>query len=264
MSAPPPPDPSRGLFETLLVAVGRPVELEAHLARLAASVEALFDAPLPAAIAAEAEAAARGTGLGKLRIQVTPAAAGAGPGGSAGTGSDGGAGPAAPGLAHHASVEAVDPAIVFPAHAEGADLRRVEARGWSGAHKWSDRDWLEATEARFGEVVPLLVDAGGVVLEAGRANVFAVIDGALVTPPVDGRILPGTGRAATLALAAELGIEAAARPLTLVEIEAAGEAFLTSSVRGIRPARSLDGAPLPGGPTTERLAAELRRRWLGG
>jgi para-aminobenzoate synthetase/4-amino-4-deoxychorismate lyase len=251
--APPPPDPARGLFETLLVAAGRPVELDFHLRRLEASAGALFGRGLPASVGGEAEAAARGTELGKLRIQLTPADPGAA--------REGGA-TAIP-LSHHATVEPVDPAIVFPDHAHGADLRSVAAEGWSGAHKWSDRDWLEATEARFGELVPLLVDAGGVVLEAGRANVFAVVDGALVTPPVDGRILPGTGRAATLALAAELGIEAAERPLALAEIEAAGEAFLTSSVRGVRPARSLDGAPLAGGPTTERIAAELRQRWLG-
>ncbi len=258
MTAPPPPDPTRGLFETVLVAGGRPVELDFHLSRLEASAEALFGCGLPAAVGEEAEAISRGTELGKLRIQLTPADPDAARAGAA---------PrevAVPvELAHHATVEAVDRAIVFPDHAAGADLRSVAAEGWSGAHKFSDRDWLEATEARFGEVVPLLVDAGGVVLEAGRANVFAVLDGELVTPPVDGRILPGTGRAATLALAAELRIAAAERPLALAEIAAAGEAFLTSSVRGVRPARSLDGEPLAGGPTTERLAAELRRRWLG-
>ena len=111
--------------------------------------------------------------------------------------------------------------------------------------------------------MPLLVGDDGAVLEAARANVFAVFDGGLATPPVDGRILPGTARAATLELAAELGIEAAERPLTLDELHAAGEVFLTSSVRGVRPARSLDGRELPGHATTDRLAAALRERWLG-
>jgi len=35
-------------------------------------------------------------------------------------------------------------------------------------------------------------------------------------------------------------------------------------VRGIRPARSLDGEQLRGHETTDRLATELRRRWLEG
>jgi para-aminobenzoate synthetase/4-amino-4-deoxychorismate lyase len=112
--------------------------------------------------------------------------------------------------------------------------------------------------------VPLLLGADGAVLEAGRANLFAVFDRALATPPLDRRILPGTARAAVLALAAELGIEAAERPLSLEDLRRSGEVFLTSSVRGIRPARWLDGAELPGHATTDRLAAELRRRWLGG
>ena len=39
---------------------------------------------------------------------------------------------------------------------------------------------------------------------------------------------------------------------------------MTSSVRGLRPARYLDGDELGRGELVERLAAELRRRWLSG
>ena len=67
-----------------------------------------------------------------------------------------------------------------------------------------------------------------------------------------------------LELAGELGIEVAARPLRPDDLHRSGEVFLTSSVRGIRPARSLDGKPLRGHATTDRLATELRRRWLEG
>jgi hypothetical protein len=43
----------------------------------------------------------------------------------------------------------------------------------------------------------------------------------------------------------------------------AGDLFLTSSLRGIRPVRSLDGNPLEkSDPLVERLAGALRRRWL--
>jgi para-aminobenzoate synthetase / 4-amino-4-deoxychorismate lyase len=159
-------------------------------------------------------------------------------------------------------VTAIDPADFFPPWERGATLCSVDASAWNGAHKLADRDWLERKEAELGEAVPLLVGADGDVLEAGRANVFAVIDGALATPPLDGRILPGTARAATVELAGALGIEVAARPLRADDLQRCGEVFLTSSVRGIRPARSLDGKPLPGHETTDRLAAELRRRWL--
>ena len=110
--------------------------------------------------------------------------------------------------------------------------------------------------------MPLILD-GDEVLEAGRANIFLVEDGALATPPLDGRVLPGTARAATLALAADLGITAAERPLTLADLQAADDLFLTSSLRGIRPVRTLDGAPLGStDPVVERLATALRSRWL--
>jgi len=237
------PNPSRGLFETLLVANGAPVELDAHLQRLARSAEELFGAELPGDLAAAAEGACEGIEIGRLRIEIEPDGEG--------------------GFERRLLAAPIDPAFSFPDRAHGELLRSVDAGAWSGAHKWTDRDWLERTEARLGEEIPLLVDAEGNVLEAGRANVFAVLNGALVTPPADGRILPGTARAATLALAANLDIEAVERPLPLAELRDADEVFLTSSVRGLRPARRLDGTDLPARThLTERLATALQARWL--
>ena len=236
------PDPARGLFETLLVADGRPVRLAAHLERLARSAEELFGQGLPAGLEGAIGTAATPLALGRIRVDLLPTDAG---------------------LQFQIAAEPIDPAIFFPAKENGADLRTIRHSEWAGAHKWADRDWLERVEVEFGEMVPLILD-GDEVLEAGRANVFLVADGALATPPADGRILPGTARAATLALAAELGIPAEERHLALADLQAADDLFLTSSLRGIRPVRSLDGVPLgPTDPVVERLAAALRSRWLG-
>ena len=238
----PPPDPSRGLFETLLVAEGRPVELDAHLDRLAASMREVFGAELPDSIRADAEREASGLELGRLRIDVAPGADGI--------------------LVHSVAAKRIDPEFSFPER--GDALRSVTAPGWSGAHKWADRGWLEEIEAELGEEVPLIVDADGQVLEAGRANVFAVVDGGLLTPPADERILPGTARAATIEIAGELGVPVAERGLTLADLRAADGVFLTSSVRGLRPARSLDGADLPQpGELVALLASQLYSRWHG-
>jgi len=237
------PDPGHGLFETLLVAEGRPVALDAHLDRLAASVREIFAAELPAGLAEEAARASEGTDLGRLRIDLAPGTDGA--------------------LSPSFAVAPIDPEFTFPE--QGEALRSVVAPGWSGGHKWADRGWLEEVEARLGEEVPLIVGEDGHVLEAGRANVFLVLDGALVTPPADSRILPGTARAATIELARELGVEVVERPISVHELPVAEAVFLTSSVRGLRPARSLDGAPLKrSGDLVERLAAALRERWLSG
>jgi para-aminobenzoate synthetase/4-amino-4-deoxychorismate lyase len=171
--------------------------------------------------------------------------------------------PEGDGLRFEIAAEPIDPAIFFPPKERGADLRTVHHPTWAGAHKWADRDWLESVEADFGDAVPLIL-ASEEVLEAGRANIFLVKDGALATPPADGRILPGTARAATLALAADLGVPTAERRLHRDDLRDADDLFLTSSLRGIRPVRSLDGTPLePTDPLVERLAADLRSRWLG-
>ena len=228
----------------MLIAGGRPVEVMAHFGRLASSARELFGVELPEEVAADAVRAAAGIELGRLRVDVAPDGSG--------------------GLSHTIAATAIEREAFFPTWERGEALRSVGAEGWSGAHKWSDRRWLEDAEKELGDEVPLLVDADGYVLEAGRANIFAVIDGGLVTPPVDGRILPGTARAATLLIAADEEIPAQERPLTLTELREADEVFLTSSVKGLRPVRWLDGAELrQRGEMVERLAAALRQHWLG-
>ena len=76
--------------------------------------------------------------------------------------------------------------------------------GGLGEHKWVDRSLLDEAQAALpAGALPLIVDADGAVLEASRANLFAVRDGALFTPPLDGRILPGVTRARVIEIAAE-------------------------------------------------------------
>jgi para-aminobenzoate synthetase/4-amino-4-deoxychorismate lyase len=240
MTDPSRPDPAQGLFETLLVAAGEPVELDAHLDRLAASLKQLFDAAPPAGLAEEVREHARGTSLGRLRITVVPA-----------TGA-----PRA-----ELTTEDVDPADFFPGWDRAAKLRSLPYEGGLGAHKWADRRRLGETR---GSTVPLLFDRGEEVLEAGRANLFAVLGETLFTPEADGRILPGTARAAAIEVARAEGIVVREERLTRAALLAADEVFLTGSVRGIEPARALDGAPLPALTRLSRLVGEgLRRRWLG-
>ena len=88
--------------------------------------------------------------------------------------------------------------------------------------------------------------------------------GTLTTPPLDGRVLPGIARARAIEIAGALSIEVCERDMTLADLLAADEVFLTGSVRGIEPVRSLDGVELePRGDVTARLATRLRQRWLG-
>lgn len=238
------PRPESGVFETLLVVDGRPVELEAHLARLAASLGVLFASKQPADVREQALDRARPIRLGRLRLTVAPDDAGS--------------------LAVAIAIAEVDPELVFPAADRAVALHSLIVEGGLGAHKWADRALLErAGAAAPAGAVPLLLDRGDAVLEASRANVFAVRDGALATPAADERILPGIGRARVMEIARRAGVALREEGLTPADLLRSDEVFLTGSVRGIEPVRSIDEVDCPPpGQVTERVAAELRRLWL--
>jgi para-aminobenzoate synthetase/4-amino-4-deoxychorismate lyase len=142
-------------------------------------------------------------------------------------------------------------------------LHSLRVAGGLGAHKWVDRSLLDQAQAGLPDGgLPLVMDVDGAALEASRANLFAVRDGALFTASLDGRILPGVTRARVLAIADSAGIEAREEPLSRDDLRGADQVFLTGSVRGIEPVAALDGAPLRrDGGLAERIAAELWRAW---
>ncbi len=96
--------------------------------------------------------------------------------------------------------------------------------------------------------------------EACFCNVFLVLGGELYTPPRDTPVLPGVVREAVLELCGPLGIVAHdAEPLTIREVLAAQEMFLTSACAGVRPVvrveRHAVGDERPGSVTRKVLAA---------
>ncbi|HEX3561716.1 MAG TPA: aminotransferase class IV [Solirubrobacterales bacterium] len=242
MSATPHADPGLGVFETMLVVEGRPVELDSHLERLAGSLRALYDAELPAG--ARGAVLARGSGVrhGKLRLTVAPA------GGR---------------LRTRIATTEVEAGKVFPAPERGVALRSFVVEGGLGDHKWADRRLLERAGAAAPRgTLPLLVDTDGAVLEAARGSVFLAGEGRLATPPTDGRILPSIARRQAIEVARAQEVDTRERRLTLSDLYH-GEVFLAGSVRGVEPVRSLDGLELPRpGELSGRIAAGLRRRWL--
>jgi para-aminobenzoate synthetase/4-amino-4-deoxychorismate lyase len=238
MSALPHADPGWGVFETMLVLAGRPVELDAHLERLGASLAALYGAPLPPGARAAVLAAAQPIDHGKLRVTVAPAG----------------------GL--RVAAEGVEPAAVFPAAGRGVELRSVTVAGGLGEHKWADRRLLRRAELGHpARRLALLLDADGTVLEASRASVFMVEGDGLATPAADGRILPSIARRQAIEVARAAGVSVCERDISLAEL--GGEAFLTGSVRGVEPVAAIDGRALPPpGELSALVAAGLRERWL--
>jgi para-aminobenzoate synthetase/4-amino-4-deoxychorismate lyase len=235
------PDPAKGVFETMLVLDGRAVELEAHLRRLDASVSSLFGAELPRGTHGNVVSRARPIEHGKLRLTVVPAGRT---------------------VSATISTTELERPLVFPAREAAVALRSVAVDDGLGAHKWADRALLEGAEAVEPGTVPLLLDRDGWVLEASRGSVFAARGGRLLTPPSDGRILPGIARRRVIEVAAAQGVETQEARLSLDDLRAA-EVFLAGSVRGVEPARSVDGFELPRlDEVGRRLASGLRRRWL--
>ncbi|MCC7077037.1 MAG: aminotransferase class IV family protein [Acidimicrobiia bacterium] len=106
----------------------------------------------------------------------------------------------------------------------------------------------------------LWTDGSGNVTEALTANVFAVGNDVLFTPP-DDVCLPGLTRRTVLELAHGAGIPCEVAHLPLARAGLWSEAFLTSSVTGIRPLASIEGSALPHapGPVTRRLTAAYGR-----
>jgi para-aminobenzoate synthetase/4-amino-4-deoxychorismate lyase len=101
------------------------------------------------------------------------------------------------------------------------------------------------------------------VLEGSRGSLFLVSAGALVTPPADGRLLPGITRAQAIEAAGALGIDLREQPVGVEALAAADEVFLTGAVRGVEPVRACAGVGTwDSGRVTAQVAAELRRLWL--
>lgn len=239
------PDAASGVFSTLLVVDGAPVELAAHLERLRASVRELYARSLPAEAAQAVEQAARGQALARLRLTVEPD----------------GDGP--PRLS--ARAVAIERALVLPGWERALELRTAVVERWRGAHKWADRRLLEQLDAEAAPAGALLVDGTGAALETTRSNLFAVAaDGVLRTPPADGSVLPGVNRARVLELARAAGVETREEPISHERLHEARELFTTGSVRGVEHVRALDGVAFDGpGEIAGRLQDELRRRWFG-
>lgn len=230
------------VFETLRIGAGRPYVLDAHLARLAVSAARLaMDLPPGWAELALAATRAWGQPDGVLRLVCTKGGVGF--------------------------------ALVTPIPAETVLARQgvhvVTLTLGVGAQARAAAPWLlggvkstsyavnmaslrHAHELGADDVIWLSSD--GEVLEAPTSTVCWLTGGRLVTPPTSVGVLAGT----TLQSVLDLGlIEADVRRGTAQELLAADEVLLLSSIRGVAPVLSINGAAREAGPVGRQLAAAL-------
>jgi branched-chain amino acid aminotransferase len=95
------------------------------------------------------------------------------------------------------------------------------------------------------------------VLEGATSNLFILQDGALATPPAGELVLAGVLRRRVLQAAAYLGLSVAEQAISIDELFAADEAFLTNALIDILPISAVEGHPIRRGPRAERLLEAL-------
>lgn len=123
---------------------------------------------------------------------------------------------------------------------------------------WGDltRGLYEAYDR--GARYPILLDTEDNVTEGPGYNVFALVDGRLLTP--DAGVLEGITRRTILELAAERGVPTAVGPLPAKLLYSASELFTTSTAGGVMPITRLDDEPVGSG-SVGPVTRELRERY---
>ncbi|MHB1273501.1 MAG: aminodeoxychorismate lyase [Rhodanobacter sp.] len=239
-----------GLFESIrFVGAAAPLWLR-HMQRLIESCRRLrMPAPDPAQLWHEALEVARGMPQSVVRITLTR-----------GVGERGYALPVQPQITR-AVAAFVPPQRAHEAYALGVRMRVCEIhlaeQPLLAGMKHLNR--LEQVLARAEWSDPaiaegVLCDQHGRVISATMANLFALIDGVLLTPALDRCGVAGVARAEVLAAYPQ----AQTAEMTLDALLGASEIFLSSSVRGILPVQSLGDRVYAPGSVTRQLQQHWR------
>jgi branched-chain amino acid aminotransferase len=252
-----------GLFETMRVRRGAVLRIERHLSRLRAGAAVLGLSSLPKdkdlndAIAKTLTA----NGLTEVTVRLTI---------SRGVPKRRGLLPEPeprPSLVIHAEPFAGYPAELYDrgARAVISGIRRNEH---SPLARVKSLNYLDNVLARHeaetrGADDALLLNTAGDLACASAANLFLLLDGALVTPSVTSGALRGTVRElVTAELAPTVGLEVVERVVRPEELRTADEVFLTNALMGIVPLTVVDSLPIGTGvpgPVSLKLRAELER-----
>ncbi|HUP28949.1 MAG TPA: aminodeoxychorismate lyase [Usitatibacter sp.] len=222
-----------GVFRTLAVRAGRPLNWSWHWRRLAADCRLLaLTAPDEAVLLAELRRVAPGDAVAKIIVTRGPATRGYAPrAGSRGTRVVAAfAAPDYPPQHARDGIRARRCALTLseqPRLAGAKTLNRLEnvlARA-----EWDDAAISEG----------LLGDAGGHVVEGTMSNLFIVHGGVVATPALARCGVIGAQRERARELLGGAGYECVERDIRWAELEVADEAFLTNSLIGIWPIAAL-------------------------
>lgn len=117
---------------------------------------------------------------------------------------------------------------------------------------------MEAVLNGFAEGIAL--DANGYVSEGSGQNIFLVMGGKLMTPPLSASVLPGITRDTIVHLCRLNGFEVRETPIPREMLYIADEVFFVGTAAEITPIRSIDRIPIGSGkrgPITRHLQEEF-------
>ncbi|MGH9293403.1 MAG: aminotransferase class IV [Acidimicrobiales bacterium] len=226
-----------GVFESVLVHRGRPFALRRHLDRLERSASLVGIQVPPRVEIEKAVLAVVGSGAaGRAKVRVT-VTAGAGP------------------LSSHRGTDRPT-LVVAMAGVEEADRDGavVELAPWprnergalvgSKTTSYAENVVALAYVRERGCDEAVFANLAGNLCEGTGSNIFVVVDGVLVTPPLSSGCLAGVTRSLVVELTGARETDVGVSDLGRV-----GEAFLTSTTRGVQPVHTLAGRrlqPCPG------------------
>ena len=219
-----------GAFETVLLRHGRPFALRRHLERLGRSLGGLgIPAPDADELRSAVEAVVSGCGYldGRIRITVT---AGQGPLGSA----------------RHDGERTV--VVACAPMTDAHPTSRVQTVPWPrnehGALaglktvSYAENAVALAYASERGADEAIFSNLAGNLCEGSGSNVFVVVGGELITPPLSAGCLAGITRDLVLEFC---GGTERDLPIGQFASERIDEAFLTSAIRGVQPIAAVDG-----------------------
>lgn len=245
-----------GLFETIALREAKPRFFDRHMRRLTEGCRRLAIAtPSPEVIAADIAKACNVHARGTIKVIITR---GSGP---RGYGWRDGMRPT--------RIVGFDPDMGARSslRADGVPVAHCRTRASSNASlagmKTLNRldNVLARGELREGGCDEgVMFDGNDRAVGGTMTNLFAVRDGRLLTPALDGAGVRGIMREIVIEGAAGLGIECSETVVTRDDLARAEEMFLTNALIGLWPVSSCGGVEYRVGAVTRSITAELCRR----